>query len=87
MDWIFQRRRTWDDFAARFPGLNADANNKIRLLWIACGTDDQLITANRKLREWLTQKGVRHVDIETAGAHVWPVWRRNLAEFAAKLFR
>lgn len=87
--WIgsFSAGPPWEDFAAKFPGLSADANNKIRLLWIACGTDDQLITGNRKLRDWLTQKGVRHVDIETPGAHVWPVFRRNLAEFATKLFR
>jgi enterochelin esterase family protein len=42
---------------------------------------------NRKLREWLKGKGVRHTEIETAGAHSWQVWRRNLAEFAALLFR
>jgi len=76
-----------EDFNATFPRLDAKANAQLRLLWIACGTDDGLITTNRKLREWLKTKDVRHVALETPGAHVWMVWRRNLAEFAAQLFR
>jgi enterochelin esterase family protein len=70
-----------------FPNLDAKANGQLKLLWIACGTEDRLITANRNLREWLKQKGVQHTDIETPGMHTWMVWRRNLAEFAPLLFR
>lgn len=76
-----------EDFDKDFPGLDAKANQQIRLLWIACGTEDHLITVNRKLREWLKQKGIQHADIETPGMHTWMVWRRNLAEFAPQLFR
>jgi enterochelin esterase family protein len=76
-----------DEFEKDFPGLDAKANQQIRLLWIACGTEDRLITGNRNLREWLKSKGVRHTDIETPGMHTWMVWRRNLAEFAPLLFR
>ena len=59
----------------------------LQLLWIACGTDDRLLDFNRRLREWLTGKGVKHVDIDTPGAHTWLVWRRNLTAFAPLLFR
>jgi enterochelin esterase-like enzyme len=76
-----------DDFGKDFPGLDAKANQQLRLLWIACGTEDHLITVNRNLREWLKTKNITHVDIETPGMHTWMVWRRNLAEFAALLFR
>lgn len=76
-----------DGFEKDFPGLDAKANQQIRLLWIACGTEDRLITPNRNLREWLKTKGVQHTDIETSGMHTWMVWRRNLAEFTALLFR
>jgi enterochelin esterase-like enzyme len=76
-----------DEFEKDFPGLDAKANQKIRLLWIACGTEDRLITVNRNLREWLKTKGIQHIDIETPGMHTWMVWRRNLAEFAGLLFR
>ncbi len=75
------------EFEKDFPGLDAKANARIRLLWIACGTEDHLITANRNLREWLKSKGVDHIDIETPGMHTWMVWRRNLAAFAPLLFR
>ncbi len=76
-----------DGFEKDFSGLDAKANQQIRLLWIACGTEDRLITPNRNLREWLKTKGIQHVDIETPGMHTWMVWRRNLAEFAGLLFR
>jgi enterochelin esterase-like enzyme len=76
-----------DEFDADFPALDAKANDTLRLLWIACGTDDRLIDANRKVRAWLTSKGVKHEAVETPGAHTWMVWRRNLAEFASRLFR
>lgn len=76
-----------DEFEKDFPGLDAKANQQVRLLWIACGTEDRLITVNRNLREWLKSKGIQHTDIETPGMHTWMVWRRNLAEFAPLLFR
>jgi enterochelin esterase-like enzyme len=76
-----------EDFAKDFPALDANSNRQLNLLWIACGTEDQLITINRSLRQWLKSKGLNHTDIETPGIHSWMVWRRNLAEFAALLFR
>src|SRR5216684_814511 len=76
-----------EDFEKDFPALDSRADQQLRLLWIACGTDDRLIDLNRKLRAWLASKGVRHVDIETPGAHTWMVWRRNLAAFTSLLFR
>ncbi len=76
-----------EEFDAAFPPLDVKANEQIRLLWIACGTEDRLIELNRKFRDWLKSKGIRHVDIETPGQHTWMVWRRNLAEFAALLFQ
>jgi enterochelin esterase-like enzyme len=75
------------EFDKEFPALDASANARLRLLWIACGSDDHLIEINRTLRAWLASKGVRHVDVETSGAHTWLVWRRNLTEFAQLLFR
>ena len=76
-----------DEFEKDFPGLDAKANQQIRLLWIACGTEDRLIAVNRNLRQWLKSKDIQHTDIETPGMHTWLVWRRNLAEFAPLLFR
>ncbi len=87
--WIgaFSAGGLQEPFDNDFPGLDNKANQQLKALWIACGTEDRLITANRNLREWLKQKGINHTDIETPGMHTWMVWRRNLAEFAPLLFR
>lgn len=76
-----------ENFSTEFPSLDSKANSQLRLLWIACGTEDRLIDINRKFRDWLKSKNVQHVDIETAGAHTWMVWRRNLTTFASLLFK
>ena len=76
-----------EDFSKDFPSLDAKANEQLHLLWIACGTEDHLITVNRNFRAWLKTKGVKATEIETPGMHTWMVWRRNLTEFAQLLFR
>jgi enterochelin esterase-like enzyme len=87
--WIgsFSAGGSAPDNDATYPKLDAKANKEIRLLWIACGTEDRLIESNRKFREWLTSKGVEHMDIETPGMHTWMVWRRNLTAFVPLLFQ
>jgi enterochelin esterase family protein len=75
------------DFDAEFPKLDASANQKLKALWIACGTDDDLIKLNRRFKSWLKDKGVQFSDIETPGMHTWMVWRRNLAALAPLLFQ
>jgi len=70
-----------------FPNLDKSANDKLKLLWIACGKQDGLLQSNNKVDAELTQRGVKHEYILTEGAHTWLVWRRNLAEFTPLLFR
>ncbi len=75
-------------FAQTFPALDAKANSQIRMLWIVCGTSDGLIGVNRQFKDWLRSKGVRFTEQEVPDmAHVWPLWRQNLADMAPKLFR
>jgi enterochelin esterase family protein len=71
-----------------YPGLDRSSNAKIRLLWIACGTADVLIGVNRQFKAYLDSKGVAatYTEVPEQG-HVWPLWRRNLAEFAPLLFK
>jgi enterochelin esterase-like enzyme len=61
-------------------------NEKLRLLWFACGTEDRLIDGARQLADLLEQKHIRHEFHATGGNHSWPVWRRYLAEFVPLLF-
>jgi enterochelin esterase family protein len=75
------------NYTNTFPALDAAANQRLRLLWIACGKEDRFIEPNRRFVHWLESKGVHCTWTETEGAHAWPVWRRNLAAFASLLFR
>ena len=79
------------DFALPFPGITAESaqkiNARLRVLWIACGSEDGLFDANQKFIAWLKQKGLQPIVIQTPGRHVWMVWRDNLAQFAALLFQ
>jgi enterochelin esterase-like enzyme len=76
-----------ENFDQQFTEMKPQDVARLNLLWIACGTDDHLIDVNRRLRQWLTTKAVKHTDIETPGAHTWMVWRRNLTAFAPLLFQ
>jgi len=76
------------DFEKSLPNLTAKANSQLRLLWIACGTDDGLNNVNRQFKTWLKSKDIQFTDVEVPNyAHVWPLWRRNLAEIAPMLFQ
>jgi enterochelin esterase family protein len=59
----------------------------LKLLWIACGTEDGLIDANRKMVAFLKAKGMPVMQVETPGLHVSLVWRDNLIHFAPLLFQ
>ncbi len=59
----------------------------LRLLWIACGTEDQLISPNRTFIDFLKTKNMPVTQIETPGLHTWMVWRDNLIHFAPLLFQ
>ena len=78
-------------FESSFPGITAqaarDINAKLRVLWIACGTEDGLFDGNQKFIAWLKEKGLQPTAIQTPGMHVWMLWRDNLTNFAPLLFQ
>jgi enterochelin esterase family protein len=75
-------------FEKNFPALDAKANSQIKMLWITCGTADSLIGVNRQFKDWLKSKNVKFTEEEAPDVgHVWPLWRKNLAEFATKAFQ
>jgi enterochelin esterase-like enzyme len=74
------------DFQKQFAGLDAKTAN-LRLLWIACGTEDGLISPNRRLVAFFKEKNMPVTPIEIPGLHTWLVWRDNLIRFAPLLFQ
>lgn len=85
--WIggFSSALLYKSFDGVFPSL--DPKVALKLLWVACGTEDDVITPNRSFVAWLRTKALQPTAIETPGIHNWPVWRDNLIHFAPLLFR
>lgn len=63
-----------------------EANRKLRLLWLACDTQDNLFAANQKAHQELAKARIEHVWLTGSGAHEWQVWRKYLYNFVPKLF-
>jgi enterochelin esterase family protein len=74
------------DYTKELASLDPKAAN-LRLLWIACGTEDSLINPNRKFVAFLKTKDMPVTQIETPGFHTWMVWRDNLIHFTPLLFQ
>ncbi len=75
-------------FAALMPLLNAEANARLRLLYISIGTADTLMTAHEVVKQVLNDKGVKYTLREFPGyIHEWPVWRVSLKDLLPRLFQ
>jgi enterochelin esterase family protein len=74
------------DYEHQLAALDPKTAN-LKLLWIACGTEDGLIDPNRKMIAFLKAKGMPVTQIETPGLHDSLVWRDNLIHFAPLLFQ
>jgi enterochelin esterase-like enzyme len=76
-----------------YNGVLADAAafaKKVHVLWLGVGTaePERMRDGIRKLHTILTDAGIAHVYQESPGTdHEWQTWRRNLNDFAARLFR
>jgi len=63
---------------------------KVRLLWLGIGTQEpeRMLAGIRGLHASLTEAGIPHVYYESPGTdHEWQTWRRDLKDFAPRLFR
>jgi enterochelin esterase-like enzyme len=76
-----------------YGGAFADAAafaRKVRVLWLGVGTvePERMREGIRSLHAQLTEAGIQHVYVESPGTdHEWQTWRRNLKDFAPRLFR
>lgn len=72
------------DFETNFPAVGAKTGSQLKLLWIACGTDDGLNNGNREFKAWLKSKGVpspmsKFPVTRTSGlrgGEIWRLWLR-----------
>jgi para-nitrobenzyl esterase len=81
------------DPAAAFGGVFKDGaafNDKVKLLWLGMGTEEPnpFPGAIGAFRTMLDKSGVKYVYYSSPGtAHEWLTWRRDLNDFAPRLFR
>lgn len=80
------------DWKAAYGGVFADAAafaKKVHLLWLGVGTlePERMRTGIQGLHAALTEAGIKHVYWESPGTdHEWQTWRRDLKDFAPRLF-
>lgn len=87
---IGQPSETTFDPEAVVPGILTNPqsfNDKLKVLYISVGEQDQRIDATKKLIETFRSKGLNVVFASFPGGHEWQVWRKSLHDFAQKLFQ
>jgi len=81
------------DPASAFNGVFKDGtsfNQRVKLLWLGMGTQEPtpFPAAIGSFRAMLEKAGVKYVFFSSPGtAHEWLTWRRDLNDFAPRLFR
>ncbi|HLK65131.1 MAG TPA: alpha/beta hydrolase-fold protein [Bryobacteraceae bacterium] len=65
----------------------AVTNQKLKLFYMSCGTDDPRMPFQRKALEDFQSHKINVTFAAFPGAHEWKVWRHSLADLAPKLFR
>ncbi|WP_449437884.1 alpha/beta hydrolase [Pedobacter steynii] len=65
----------------------ATAKSKIKLLWISCGDQDNLIKISERTHEYLSSNGIPHIFYIEPGHHDFKVWKNDLYQFAPLLFK
>ena len=80
------------DWKAAYNGVFADPAalaRKVHLLWLGVGTvePERMRAGIQGLHAALTEIGIQHVYWESPGTdHEWQTWRRDLEDFAPRLF-
>ncbi len=63
-------------------------NAALRLLWLGVGSEEErLLTQHKLFTDLLNERRIKHTFVVEPGGHTWHVWRRNLRDFVALLFR
>jgi enterochelin esterase family protein len=68
----------------------SDFATRVHLLWLGVGTNEpeRMKTVIERLNATLNEAKIQHVFYESPGTdHEWQTWRRDLNDFAPRLFR
>lgn len=64
-----------------------EATDRLKLLWLSCGDQDNLIEISERTHDYLALHDVPHIWMEESGGHDWPVWKNDLYHFSQLLFK
>lgn len=64
-----------------------EARSKLKLLFISCGDEDNLIGVSQRTHNYLYQHGIPHVYYLEPGGHDFKVWKNDLYIFSQFLFK
>ncbi|WP_432708422.1 alpha/beta hydrolase-fold protein, partial [Pedobacter sp.] len=64
-----------------------DAAAKLKLLWISCGDNDNLISYSKRTHDYLVKEKVPHIFYIEPGNHDFKVWKNDLYLFSQLLFK
>jgi enterochelin esterase-like enzyme len=60
---------------------------KLKLLWISCGLDDNLMLFSRRTHDYLQQHNIPHIFYVEPGVHDFKVWKNDLYMLSKLLFK
>ncbi len=64
-----------------------EAKKKIKLLWISCGDNDNLIIFSQRTHDYLQKNKVPHIYFVEPGGHDFKIWKNSLYHFSQLLFK
>ena len=64
-----------------------EARRKLKLLWISCGDNDNLMTFSQRTHDYLEAKNVPHIFYVEPGVHDFKVWKNDLYMFTRRIFK
>ncbi|SMD45644.1 Enterochelin esterase [Aquiflexum balticum DSM 16537] len=63
------------------------AREKLKLLWISCGDEDNLLRFSERTHQYLVENDVPHIYYIEPGGHDFKVWKNGLFMFSKLLFK
>lgn len=63
------------------------AREKLKLLWISCGAEDNLLRFSERTHQYLVKNDVPHIYYIEPGGHDFKVWKNGLFMFSKLLFK
>lgn len=62
-------------------------HKQLKLLWISCGTEDNLMPITARTADYLKENKIPHILLKEPGGHDFKVWKNNFYHFSQLVFK